>query len=950
MRLQGISIIFALIVLPIILVIAYYISLQIDTINLQNKYSTYLLDATYDAMSSFELNTANEDLSTVSDSLRTIIEASDNIFMNALATNLGMSNASKSQLEPYIPAILHTLYDGYYIYAPTYAPTVITDSDGNAVSVGDIGVTANGDGTYNYNEYKEILDENGNVTNELNENQKKDLMISYDNSNFTNKIDYGQLLYYTKDTEQTINADGTFSYNRCTTSVEAATMLSSVDEAGRVKAEYTTKNVLKSYIPYSARYVQSEDFTDSEGQVCAADVNVVYTLDNYVTIEGKFTYPGDRQIYWTKSGYLVPFNNDDLSVKVSFDGTNFEAPLKYNQNEIQEYIEAGNPITIQVLKDLAKPEQGYETIIQIDNTNRAVIDKTNTNTNSDTVKLTRYENVLFDLEELMARVRKGTLTGTDKVQLDYIDRDSDNNPKLDENGNQIIVRTEIGNVIYNALLILGRESEFDEFKDKNPVDLYNFIDSKNLINTIKTDRINPTKYNIQLNSAAVYYAKAAIFSTWVKENLSDLKISSIQDISGLNYTTYTEELVNEASNDKYNYLNLWKSDGYVFEFTNGNEVCGSTEIKQDSSYYTHKLAIIRASIQYNLNLSMSAYNRHLYYADDNKTYAYDKNVDYTMPIMSQSEWEQILSNISIVSFMQGFDCKLKKFNNYVVVSSSNNEVMTTSDNIYYAKLDEFNDEISEYHKYNCNRVKDSITDSDKYISFSSKEVKYDKLSTTSAVLPYTYDHKNLACYECINDGNYSGIDIFDIKQAGEFGYSDELEKQKTLLRKSFYIGVAKERNDVYKMNAVKNSEGYEILFFDGTVNLSEAVRDKTTNSLLGMNKIKQIEVTFGAVNTDRRDEASLTFAPQYNSRNLRNQYGTTDSILYSIPTNTTNKYTWNIEVDPEINVSAKFSLQQLIFYLQNAETSSFVPQGDNLISRASEKLKGSIVAIRIIYK
>lgn len=103
MRLQGMSIVFALVCLPIILVIAYYLNLQIETINLQNQYNSKLLDATYDAMSAFELNTANEDLSTVSDSLRTIIEASDNIFMNALSTNFGMSNASKSHLEPFTP-------------------------------------------------------------------------------------------------------------------------------------------------------------------------------------------------------------------------------------------------------------------------------------------------------------------------------------------------------------------------------------------------------------------------------------------------------------------------------------------------------------------------------------------------------------------------------------------------------------------------------------------------------------------------------------------------------------------------------------------------------------------------------------------------------------------------------------------------------------------------------
>lgn len=151
MKLQGFTIIFALIAIPLILVLAYYIQLQVDTITLQNEYDSKLLDATYDAMSSFEINTANEDLSSVSDSLRTIIEASNNVFFNTLATNLGMSNASKSNIEPYIPAMLYTLYDGYYISTPTQVPKALTDSDGNAVSVGDKGVSISGS-LYKYEE------------------------------------------------------------------------------------------------------------------------------------------------------------------------------------------------------------------------------------------------------------------------------------------------------------------------------------------------------------------------------------------------------------------------------------------------------------------------------------------------------------------------------------------------------------------------------------------------------------------------------------------------------------------------------------------------------------------------------------------------------------------------------------------------------------------------------
>ena len=108
MKLQGLSVIFCLIAVPIILVLTAYIQSQITTISMQLAYDTKLLDATHDAMVALEINTANEDLSTVSDSLRSIVSASTNTFINSLSTNMGMSSASKSALQPYVPAILVT--------------------------------------------------------------------------------------------------------------------------------------------------------------------------------------------------------------------------------------------------------------------------------------------------------------------------------------------------------------------------------------------------------------------------------------------------------------------------------------------------------------------------------------------------------------------------------------------------------------------------------------------------------------------------------------------------------------------------------------------------------------------------------------------------------------------------------------------------------------------------
>ena len=141
MRLQHVSVLFVIIFIPIILVTSYFISLQVETIKLETSYDEKLLNATYDAMTAFELNTANEDLSTVSDSLRSIIDASTNIFFNTLCTNFGISNASKTYVMPYIPMILYTLYDGFYIYGPTNIPEICVNDSGETIRTSSDGVS-----------------------------------------------------------------------------------------------------------------------------------------------------------------------------------------------------------------------------------------------------------------------------------------------------------------------------------------------------------------------------------------------------------------------------------------------------------------------------------------------------------------------------------------------------------------------------------------------------------------------------------------------------------------------------------------------------------------------------------------------------------------------------------------------------------------------------------------
>ena len=117
MKLQHLAIIFVIIIVPISMVMASYIQNQIDAIKMQTVYDKSLINATYDAVKAFQINTTNNKYSSISDSKIRDIEASVNTFYNSLLTSTDEYVLSASDLQIYVPALLFTLYDGYYIYS-----------------------------------------------------------------------------------------------------------------------------------------------------------------------------------------------------------------------------------------------------------------------------------------------------------------------------------------------------------------------------------------------------------------------------------------------------------------------------------------------------------------------------------------------------------------------------------------------------------------------------------------------------------------------------------------------------------------------------------------------------------------------------------------------------------------------------------------------------------------
>lgn len=118
MKIQSLAVIFIILILPISLVLATYTKNRVETISLQASYDSKLNDATHDALKAYQVNSFKNDTATLVNSKIRDIEASVNTFFNSMSTNFSSLGYTKQTLQNYVPALVYTMYDGYYIYAP----------------------------------------------------------------------------------------------------------------------------------------------------------------------------------------------------------------------------------------------------------------------------------------------------------------------------------------------------------------------------------------------------------------------------------------------------------------------------------------------------------------------------------------------------------------------------------------------------------------------------------------------------------------------------------------------------------------------------------------------------------------------------------------------------------------------------------------------------------------
>lgn len=116
MKIQGLAVLAMVIIIPMSIILNVYSSYQIKTLDLQIQYDNRLTSATYDGIKTFQMNMSNSDTDEIVTSKIRDMGAAVKTFFSSLGSNFDMAGYGEEVLQEYVPAIVFTLYDGYYIY------------------------------------------------------------------------------------------------------------------------------------------------------------------------------------------------------------------------------------------------------------------------------------------------------------------------------------------------------------------------------------------------------------------------------------------------------------------------------------------------------------------------------------------------------------------------------------------------------------------------------------------------------------------------------------------------------------------------------------------------------------------------------------------------------------------------------------------------------------------
>lgn len=504
-----------------------------------------------------------------------------------------------------------------------------------------------------------------------------------------------------------------------------------------------------------------EDYVASASELHDFVPALLFTL-----YDGYYIYTSYDNVYSTIGA------DEDKKVQINIDGNNYQNGLKpYVYYSAKYKLKNGNIIVVNYTLDNEITvygdfggNEGYVTksgyLINPDLV-------TNVNTSSKTLI---YDGIQIEPEELTEHLitienqETGETKGDDYRYIFY------QNQKIYQD------HDDSGNLLYN--------------EDGTPRIFW----YQNYIKTYVNDaaiREYAQECNMLSTSAFDYYYEAQEFSNWVRDNLGDIEQGdTIKNEDGV--TTIGEDTT---------YLSENTGNEKIFYTDENNDPLLSSSI-----FNSHRIAVIRKSIETNLSTVIANYSSASLY-------------NYAMPVMSEEDWYKILNNVSLVSFLQGLSIGYNYYNYYTVITNNINKEVVTADNIYII-VKERGSNSREYHKPSCEELIQGVLNGKLEIigaypiaSFQRQTVRISEADLRHYYLQACGGDVLTGCYNCIVNAT-AEYDIDDIIDGTIEHYEDEnnvlyTENQIEEIRTAYLKALARERYDLYKSNFDLSNLGEE---------------------------------------------------------------------------------------------------------------------------------------------
>lgn len=473
---------------------------------------------------------------------------------------------------------------------------------------------------------------------------------------------------------------------------------------GTIKSNETSsyQYILKPYSPYSARYASANG---------SIDVTVNYTLDNYIRAYG--TVNGE---YQAKEGYLVVCD-DDAGVRVNKNGGSISG-ITYRGADIKpETLKENVYIVGEEVKEYPYIYDQYDNKLYWDGSKYFSVDKNN--------KKVYLQNALPEGDagfSITNRFRKISI------------------PMYDNREDEWTVQKVFQILNPGGGYKFYYENQSGAFVEFTSVENIDGSDNKKLAGVeVEKDKDF---------SAINYCVESYVFTKWVTKNLGSITVGDMQISTGNSINSLKN--ITSAEQQYYGQYNNVDDSAKIFEISEDN----NPDPENDTAYAEsvlaqHKKDIIINTIEKNLSQATEQAKK------------MNPNYEYRLPQLSYDEWEQALSNISIIAFMQGMPIGLKYYNNYAIATSTLNKEFVDPDELYFAGKDD-----QYYHQRQCEQATGSDYVGYRSIDYVAKSYEKSDNGTTST--KYYYPHANstnseLECYYCLvnrstykNNGRWKG--------------------------------------------------------------------------------------------------------------------------------------------------------------------------------------------------